>query len=148
MLSDPQQAGIGKAEIAEIPERCIYCLGEPDHKHKPTSACGDCCAMHGGLATSKHEYRWVQDIVTKHNAALGAAESQLLTANKHRDSLIDALHRVGEERDAANETISQLKGDLSCKCSNSACDCQWRHTCDCPAREAFAHNQPSRDKTK
>lgn len=60
-----------------IYERCLYCLGEPDHKHVPTSSCGDCCAMHGELATYKHLYVWVDAIIKAHNIALKEAEAKV-----------------------------------------------------------------------
>ena len=61
--------------------RCWYCNKEnTDHKHGAGYACGDCCAMHGGLSEDNDTYMWVKKCLiakNRHIAALEAENAQL-----------------------------------------------------------------------
>jgi hypothetical protein len=76
-----------KPQVTSKP-RCGYCGGEPDHKHGIGHACGDCCAMHGGLTMPglKHEYKWVSELFKKHVETLSEI-----------DATKDELRRFKEE---------------------------------------------------
>jgi hypothetical protein len=56
-------------------------------------------------------FPFTAEILKRQQAAIGAYEQQVT-------------------QQAA--TIAKLKAGRTCKCSNPACDCQWRHTCNCP----------------
>ena len=78
-VPNPVESHPSAVEEVQRPELCMYCLGDPDHKHangKP--CCGGCCFMHGRLAEiDPAMYEWVRDCFKAQAALLAEKDAEI-----------------------------------------------------------------------